>query len=188
MSYNDDSLLPPTLFLKIGGWRQPTIMVDKIIDFVPGLKGSITIIKHITYNDTYLLGHFPTDPVMPGVMVAEIFGQTSEYFSFINDFCDLYQEKTNIKLKTFTDISKAINEPMSEEILITHRARVQGFLVSQNLKYKNKAYPGDTIEVKSSLLLPEEIHFKHYSVEARVGKRIIANGTIVNYRDDGLLK
>ncbi|MRF64638.1 beta-hydroxyacyl-ACP dehydratase, partial [Staphylococcus epidermidis] len=38
MSLYNQSLLPPTLFLKLGAWRQPTIMVDRIVDFVPSEK------------------------------------------------------------------------------------------------------------------------------------------------------
>lgn len=188
MSHYNRSLVSPTLFLKMGGWRQPTIMVDKIIDFIPGEKGHITVIKHVTFNDNYLLGHFPQHPVMPGIMIAEIFGQASEYLSFINDFCILYKRLKNIELKSFNDIAKAINEPISESILCTHRKNVEGVLVSQNLKYKNSAYPGDTIEVKSMLILSDPYYFKHYLVEARVGKKIIANGTIVNYRENDELK
>ncbi|SUC39025.1 fatty acyl chain dehydratase [Proteus mirabilis] len=41
-------------------------MVDRIVDFVPSEKPIIKTIKHVTFNDPYLLGHFPTDPVMPG--------------------------------------------------------------------------------------------------------------------------
>ncbi|EKT61988.1 3-hydroxyacyl-ACP dehydratase FabZ family protein [Providencia burhodogranariea] len=181
--YNN-SLLTPSLFLKIGGWRQPIIMVDRIIDFIPGEKGSITIIKHVTYNDNYLLGHYPEDPVMPGIMIAEIFGQASEYFSFIDDFCSIYKKGKNVVLNCFSEVAQAIKQPESELILIEHRSRVEGVLVSQNLKFKNSVYPGDTIEVKSSLLLSDINNFKHYLVEARVGKKIIANGTIVNYRED----
>lgn len=181
--YNN-SLLTPSLFLKIGGWRQPIIMVDRIIDFTPGEKGSITVIKHVTYNDNYMLGHYPEDPVMPGIMIAEIFGQASEYFSFIDDFCSIYKQQTSIVLNSFSEVSQVIKQPESELILVVHRSRVSGVLVSHDLKFKNPAYPGDTIEVKSSLLLSDINNFKHYLVEARVGKKIIAHGKIVNYRED----
>ncbi len=183
MNLYNQSLLPPTLFLKLGAWRQPTIMVDRIVDFVPSEKPIIKTIKHVTFNDPYLLGHFPTDPVMPGVMVAEIFGQTSEYLSFIDDFCSIYKIEHNIELTIFKEIAKALNEPRSERILIQHRRKVSGVLASQNLRYKNAAYPGDTIEITSILLFSDKSNFKHYSVEARVGKKIIANGTIVNFRE-----
>ncbi|EJD6537407.1 beta-hydroxyacyl-ACP dehydratase, partial [Proteus mirabilis] len=156
MSLYNQSLLPPTLFLKLGAWRQPTIMVDRIVDFVPSEKPIIKTIKHVTFNDPYLLGHFPTDPVMPGVMVAEIFGQTSEYLSFIDDFCSIYKIEHNIELNTFKEIAKALNEPRSERILIQHRRKVSGVLASQNLRYKNAAYPGDTIEITSILLFSDK--------------------------------
>ncbi|MBW5407771.1 beta-hydroxyacyl-ACP dehydratase [Morganella morganii] len=157
-------------------------MVDRIIDFQPGEYGCITVIKHVTFNDSFLQGHFPDDPVMPGIMIAEIFGQASEYLSFIDDFCNIYNKRKNILLNRFSDISKAMSEPESLSTLISHRNKVNGVLVSQNIKYKNSVYPGDTIEVRSKLLLSDPDSFKHYNVEARVGKKLVAAGTIVNYR------
>lgn len=183
MSHYTNSLIPPTLFLKMGAWRQPMMMVDRIIDFVTGKNPCITTIKHITFNDHYLLGHFPNAPVMPGIMVAEIFGQTSEYLSFIDDFCTIYKIENNIELKTFQEIVEAMKRPESEIIIIKHRSKVAGVLASQNLKYKYSAYPGDSIEVKSTLLFSDLNKFIHYKVEARVGKKMIANGTIVNFRE-----
>ena len=75
-----------------------------------------------------------------------------------------------------------MSEPESLSILISHRNKVNGVLVSQNIKYKNSVYPGDTIEVRSKLLLADSDSFKHYKVEARVGKKLAATGVIVNYR------
>ena len=182
VNYNN-SLVSPELFLKLGGWRQPIIMVDRIVDFIPGNKASITVIKHITFNDNYIIGHYPGSPVMPGVMIAEIFGQASEYLSFINDFCNKHKDRTGIELHGFNEISREINRPESEIMLIEHRKKVNGVLASQNLKFTNAVYPGDTIEVKSSVSFSDANKFKHYVVEARVGRHIVCQGTIVNYRE-----
>lgn len=93
----------------MGGWRQPLLMVDRIDDYKYGENGYVQIVKHITYNEPYLLGHFPDDPIMPGVLIAEIFGQASEYFSFITDVCDIYFEKFGIELKNLRDIYAKIH-------------------------------------------------------------------------------
>ena len=67
-------------------------------------------------------------------MVAEIFGQTSEYLSFFDDFCSIYKIEHNIELNTFKEIAKALNEPRSERILIQHRRKVSVYWPPQNLK------------------------------------------------------
>ncbi len=50
----------------MGGWRQPLLMVDKIADYKYGENGFVSVVKHVTYNEPYLLGHFPEDPLRPG--------------------------------------------------------------------------------------------------------------------------
>ncbi len=54
--------------------RYPFLLVDKAEDFVPAT--SITGIKNVTHNEPYFPGHFPIDPVMPGVMIIEAMAQT----------------------------------------------------------------------------------------------------------------
>ena len=55
--------------------RYPLLLVDRAIDFMPG--ESLTGIKNVTYNENYFMGHFPTEPVMPGVLIIESMAQTS---------------------------------------------------------------------------------------------------------------
>ncbi len=54
--------------------RYPFLMVDRAEDFRP--SESIVGIKNVTFNEPYFPGHFPGDPVMPGVMVIEAIAQT----------------------------------------------------------------------------------------------------------------
>ena len=54
--------------------RYPFLLIDKAADFVPAT--SITGIKNVTHNEPYFPGHFPIDPVMPGVMIIEAMAQT----------------------------------------------------------------------------------------------------------------
>ncbi|MDD2585647.1 MAG: 3-hydroxyacyl-ACP dehydratase FabZ [Syntrophomonadaceae bacterium] len=53
--------------------RYPFLMVDKIIDLVPGKKA--TGLKNVTINEPYFTGHFPGQPVMPGVLMIEAMAQ-----------------------------------------------------------------------------------------------------------------
>ncbi len=175
--------IPPKIFLEMGGWRQPLLMVDKIDDFKYGENGYIKVIKHVTYNDPWLLGHFPDDPIMPGVIISEIFGQASEYLSFFTDICDIYSARYNEELKSLRDIHTRIASDEMLEIIRTRRAQVRGVLAAQNLKFKEIAYPGDSIEVISKLAFSDNNGFKHYSVTANVGKKLISHGTIINFRE-----
>jgi 3-hydroxyacyl-[acyl-carrier-protein] dehydratase len=55
--------------------RYPFIMVDRIDSFVVG--ETITCLKNVTINEPFFQGHFPGEPVMPGVMVLEALAQAS---------------------------------------------------------------------------------------------------------------
>lgn len=53
--------------------RQPFLLIDRVEEMVEGK--SITAIKNVTYNEPFFAGHFPTEPVMPGVLIVEAMAQ-----------------------------------------------------------------------------------------------------------------
>jgi len=55
--------------------RYPFVMIDRVID-MRGDEHAIGI-KNVTYNEPQFLGHFPDNPVMPGVLVIEGMAQTA---------------------------------------------------------------------------------------------------------------
>jgi 3-hydroxyacyl-[acyl-carrier-protein] dehydratase len=55
--------------------RYPFLMVDRVVDVIPDL--SATGIKNVTINEPYFQGHFPSRPIMPGVMIVEAMAQTA---------------------------------------------------------------------------------------------------------------
>jgi len=175
--------IPSRVFLEMGGWRQPLVMVDRIDDYKYGENGYIKVVKHVTYNEPYMVGHFPEDPIMPGALISEIFGQASEYLSFLTDVCDIYQEAHQHEMRSLRDIHEKITTEEMRSIIRTRRSQVRGVLASQNLKFKEIAWPGDTIEVVSKLSFSDSNGFKHYAVTAHVGKKLISQGVIINFRD-----
>lgn len=55
--------------------RYPFLLVDKVRDIVP-FEGAVGI-KNVTANEPHFMGHFPEEPVMPGVMIVEAMAQTA---------------------------------------------------------------------------------------------------------------
>ncbi|HIK06381.1 MAG TPA: 3-hydroxyacyl-ACP dehydratase FabZ [Trichormus sp. M33_DOE_039] len=53
--------------------RYPFLLVDKIIDYVPGKRA--VGIKNVTINEPQFQGHFPGRPLMPGVLIVEAMAQ-----------------------------------------------------------------------------------------------------------------
>ena len=61
--------------LKLMPHRYPFLMIDKVKDVVPGVSG--LGIKNVTINEPFFMGHFPENPVMPGVLQIEAMAQTA---------------------------------------------------------------------------------------------------------------
>jgi len=90
--------------------RYPFLMVDKIIQMTDKY---IVGIKNITTNEPYFLGHFPQEPVMPGVLQVEAMAQTGGLL-----------------------VLARLDEP---ERYSTY------FLRIDNVKFRHKVVPGDTL-------------------------------------------
>lgn len=60
--------------------RYPFLLVDRVIDVVPGER--ITALKNVSINEPFFPGHYPHHPVMPGVLIIEALAQTAAILSF----------------------------------------------------------------------------------------------------------
>lgn len=59
--------------MKILPHRYPFLLVDRILSYEPGKKA--VGMKNVTINDAFFTGHFPTRPIMPGVLMIEAMAQ-----------------------------------------------------------------------------------------------------------------
>lgn len=78
--------------------RYPFLLVDKVVDYEPGkwAKG----IKCVSANEMQFIGHFPNEPVMPGVLIIEALAQ-------VGAIAVLTEEENKGKLVFFGGIKNA---------------------------------------------------------------------------------
>ena len=55
--------------------RYPFILVDRVIEYQQDQQ-KLVAIKNVSINEPYFNGHFPGNPIMPGVLILEALGQT----------------------------------------------------------------------------------------------------------------
>lgn len=71
--------LGPKEIMELLPHRYPFLMVDKVLE-VDCEKQYIKAIKNVTHNEPFFQGHFPEDPLMPGVMIVEAMAQVGGLF------------------------------------------------------------------------------------------------------------
>jgi UDP-3-O-[3-hydroxymyristoyl] N-acetylglucosamine deacetylase/3-hydroxyacyl-[acyl-carrier-protein] dehydratase len=73
--FGTDAVLDIRRIQKILPHRYPFLLVDKIIE----VEGDTRIkgVKNVTFNEQFFQGHFPSTPIMPGVLIVEAMAQVS---------------------------------------------------------------------------------------------------------------
>lgn len=124
--------------------RSPMLMIERLINVIPG--ESAIGVKTVSQNDWYFQGHFPSKPVMPGVMIIEALAQAAAALAMHT--LDLYDQE---KLVYFMGIDECRfrkmvfpGDTLYLEVTKTHRrgpvwkfkglAKVNGEIVAEAVK------------------------------------------------------
>ena len=78
--------------------RSPFLLVDRVLEMEVGKR--IVARKCVTYNEPFFTGHFPQEPVMPGVLMIEALAQAGA-------ICVLSDEKNKGKIAFLGGVNKA---------------------------------------------------------------------------------
>ena len=124
--------------------RYPFLLVDKIIE---RQDKSITGLKNVTMNEPFFQGHFPGNPVMPGVLQIEAMAQVGGIFAL-----------------------SGVEDP---ENWSTY------FMKIDNVRFKQKVIPGDTVLFKLQLASPIRRGLVHMTGRAYVGDKLVSEAEML---------
>lgn len=132
--------------LKMLPHRYPILLVDRVIEFEKDVR--IKALKNVTINEPFFMGHFPSRPVMPGVLMLEALAQTAALLSFES----LGEEPGEDTVVYFVGIDgarfKRVVEPGDQLILEASIERARAGIY----KYKARASVGGETAVEAELM------------------------------------
>jgi 3-hydroxyacyl-[acyl-carrier-protein] dehydratase len=80
--------------IKILPHRYPMLLIDRVLSYTLEPEITLTAIKNVTINEPFFQGHFPKNPVMPGVLVIEAMAQACGILAHValsaEDIGDIY--------------------------------------------------------------------------------------------------
>ena len=118
--------------------RYPFLLVDRAEDYQP--HQSIVGIKCVTMNEPFFIGHFPNNPVMPGVLIVEAIAQSGAVMmskslnANVEGKTILFTSLDNCRFRTPVRPGDVLRMPVQ---VVRHRGDV--------FKFSGKAYVGDKL-------------------------------------------
>jgi 3-hydroxyacyl-[acyl-carrier-protein] dehydratase len=82
MNYEGDSINIKEI-LQLLPHRYPFVLVDRIVEL--RLGESAVGLKNVSINEPFFQGHFPSDPIMPGVLILESMAQVGGILAYLTD-------------------------------------------------------------------------------------------------------
>ena len=118
--------------------RYPFLMIDRMEDIVPDV--SAVGIKNVTINEPFFQGHFPKQPVLPGVLIVEAMAQTAAVF-----VVETMEGESAGKLVYFMTVEHArFRRPVSPgDVLRIHVTKVRNR--KSVWKFRGEAYVKETL-------------------------------------------
>jgi UDP-3-O-[3-hydroxymyristoyl] N-acetylglucosamine deacetylase/3-hydroxyacyl-[acyl-carrier-protein] dehydratase len=141
---NADAILDINDITKMLPHRYPFLLVDKITSIT---ENGITGVKNVTFNEGFFQGHFPDNPIMPGVLQVEAMAQCGGIFAL-----------------------KQVEDP---ENYSTY------FMKIDNVRFKQKVLPGDTIFFDLKLLSPIRRGIVHMEGKAYVRNKLVGQAEMM---------
>ncbi|MEQ8194249.1 MAG: 3-hydroxyacyl-ACP dehydratase FabZ [Rhodospirillales bacterium] len=123
--------------------RYPFLMIDRVTEIVP--NESAVGIKNVTINEPIFQAHFPSKPIMPGVLIVEAMAQTAGVLVISS-----FQEKSENRLVYFMTID---NARFRKPVVPGDTLRIQVTRVQNRgtvWKFRGEAKVGDTLVAEAT--------------------------------------
>lgn len=133
--------------------RYPMLMIDRVENLILG--ESATGIKNVTANEPFFQGHFPTRPIMPGVLIVEALGQTAGVV--VAKTMSIEKSGGLVYFMSMDGVKfRKLVEPGDTLRLQVQKDRAHGNV----WRFKGRAYVGESLVTEATftamIVLPEE--------------------------------
>ncbi|THF63469.1 3-hydroxyacyl-ACP dehydratase FabZ [Pseudothauera rhizosphaerae] len=126
--------------------RYPFLLVDRVLEIEEGKR--IVALKNVTINEPFFPGHFPTHPVMPGVLIVEAMAQVAALLSFKT--MGVKPDENSVVLFAGIDNVRFKRQVVPGDQLVFE---VEILQAKRNIyKYKGVARVGDQIATEAELM------------------------------------
>jgi len=130
--------------------RYPFLLIDKVIDIEIGK--SLTAIKNVSFNEPHFTGHFPTQPIMPGVLIIEALAQATGILAFKSEVGKAQEGQIYTLVGVDNARFKRIVEP-GDQI----KLKVEVLTVKRGIwKFKGTALVDDKIVTSAELMCTQK--------------------------------
>jgi UDP-3-O-[3-hydroxymyristoyl] N-acetylglucosamine deacetylase / 3-hydroxyacyl-[acyl-carrier-protein] dehydratase len=124
--------------------RPPFLLIDRILEMS---DRHVVGLKNVTMNESFFVGHFPNEPIMPGVLQIEAMAQTGGIFAL-----------------------STVPDPQNYDTY---------FLKVEQVKFRQKVVPGDTLIFVNTLINPIRRGLVHMHGTVYVGQKIVMEGELL---------